>query len=500
LVSQTEGLSSRAIVTVMLLPAEQLGAIEDLELDVRWDAATLHAEVMRRAAALSGLDIGRGSLVAILHGNSARFLADLLAVWQVGAAAACLDAALTERERETLVRFMHPGALLVDGAAAAGGFSALSIDLTAADRVTEGKVGDGFGFDDPALVLFTSGTTGNPKGVVLTFRALLTRVRLNIAAIGKAALARALVTLPTHFGHGLIGNTLTPLLAGGTIVLPLRGRTLAHDLGRIVDDHGVTFMSSVPALWPLVLRTSARPQRGTLNRVHVGSAPLSTRLWGDIVSWSRAEVVNCYGMTETANWFAGASSRADAIAHGLVGKPWGGNAAVIDERGCIRSTGEGEIVLQSPTLMLGYLHRADLTAAAYRHGWYRTGDRGAVNERQEIRLHGRIKDEINRAGFKVQPSEIDQLLETHPAVAEACVFGIADNASGEAVAAAVRLMQGASANAESLRSWCRERLRREAVPERWYIVDEMPRTARGKVSRELVRRTLVQDGPDDAAI
>jgi len=456
----------------MVIPLEQLGTIEDLGLGLRWDAATLREETARRAAILSERGLGRGALVAIDQSAGAHFLAELLATWRVGAAAACLDPALTGPERATLARFLAPVS----------------------------STGDGGERDDPALVLFTSGTTGSPKGVVLSFRALLTRVELNAQAIGKAALARALVTLPFHFGHGLIGNALTPLLAGGTIVLPPRGPALAQNLGRMIDEHAITFMSSVPALWRLALRTARPPQGRSLARVHVGSAPLPARLWSDIAAWSGAEVVNCYGLTEMANWFAGASSRADGIEDGLVGKPWGGVAAVLDEDGVVRAAGGGEIVLKSPTAMLGYLHRPDLTAAAHHDGWYRTGDRGEVDGDGRIRLRGRINDEINRAGFKVQPDEIEHLLESHPAVAETCVFGIADRASGEAVAVAVRLAAGAHESPETLRAWCRERLRREAVPEHWFIVDDLPRTTHGKISRELMRRTLVRKAPDGAVV
>src|SRR5262245_6190237 len=397
------------MVAAMFMPFEQIGSVEDVEFGVRWDAAALHDEVLRRAAVLSRRGIARGSLVAIMHGGSARFLADLFAVWQVGATAACLDPTLTASERKVLVRFMEPAVLLLDEAAGRCEFDAPALDLIAELPATAEAPGTGFELDDPAIVLFTSGTTGQPKGAVLTFRALLTRVRLNAQAIGEAALARTLVTLPSHFGHGLIGNTLTPLLSGGTIVLPARGRPLAHSLGTMLDEHAITFMTSVPALWQLALRTSPPPRRGALVRVHVGSAPLATRLWSDIAAWSGAEVVNCYGLTETANWFAGASSRREGIAEGQVGKPWGGVAAVLDAAGIVRDKGEGEIVLRSPSMMLGYLRRPDLTEAAYHEGWYRTGDRGHVNDRGEIRLTGRIKDEINRAGFKVQPSEIDQL-------------------------------------------------------------------------------------------
>src|SRR5262249_46990254 len=107
-------------------------------------------------------------------------------------------------------------------------------------------------------------------------------------------------------------------------------------------------------------------------------------------------------------------------------------------------------------------------------------------------LTGRIKDEINRAGFKVQPAEIDMVIEAHPAVAEACVFGIPDPVSGEIVGAAVRLKEGAAAESAAIQRWCRGRLRREAVPERWFMVDAIPRSARGKVNRDAVRRQLAE--------
>jgi acyl-CoA synthetase (AMP-forming)/AMP-acid ligase II len=103
----------------------------------------------------------------------------------------------------------------------------------------------------------------------------------------------------------------------------------------------------------------------------------------------------------------------------------------------------------------------------------------------------------SRAGLKVQPAELDILLESHPSVAEACAFAVNDPVSGEAVAAAVRLKPGAAENAESLRAWCRQRVRREAVPERWFIVEEIPRSMRGKLNRDAVRRQLIGDRPGD---
>jgi len=506
----------------MLVCASHLGSIEEIENGLRWDAAMLGAEIDRRAAQFSRLEVVRSSRVAIACGGGAEFFADLLAVWRLGATAICLDPALTPGERENILAFAKPDVVLMardtairpmarseapsahsplegdecDGHSiprlARGAHDPTSLPgrepteaKSHAQAWTRGPPAPG----DPALVLFTSGTTAAPKGVVLSFGAIAARIASNVAQIGEGTLARTLITLPTHFGHGLIGNALTPLLSGGTIVVPPGGTALAKDLGRLIDRHRIGFLTSVPALWRVALKFGAAPQGDTLRRVHVGSAPLSAALWSDVAAWSRCETVNCYGMTETANWFSGASSR-EAIAEGLVGAPWEGAAAVRDAGGAIGTSGEGEIVVRSTGLMSCYLGRPDLTAAVLQDGWYRTGDCGWIDPTGRIRLTGRIKDEINRAGFKVQPAEIDVLLETHPAVAEACVFAVPDPVGGESIAAAVRLASGASATSEMLRAWCRQRLRREAVPEHWFFVREMPRNARGKVSRDAVRRTV----------
>jgi oxalate---CoA ligase len=472
---------------------KKCASIEDIGLGLRWDAATLEKEVLRRAVVLSRMGIKPGSVVAIGHGGTARFFADLFACWHVGAAAACLDPSLTSGELKNVVDFAKPAIFLADDKTVVDGLRVPTVNLSTEQSQDFFVAAWAVAPEDPALVLFTSGTTGTPKGVVLSFRALQARIASNIEATGTAPLAQTLVSLPTHFGHGLIGNSLTPLFAGGNVVLHPLGAQMANDLGRIIDDYGITFMSSVPSLWRIALGRSRQPSRGSLLRVHVGSAPFPATLWSEVAAWSGAEVVNCYGTTETANWISGASSNEDSIADGLIGKMWGGQAAVIGDNGSIQNQGTGEILIKSSSLMSGYLNRPDLSAAALYQGWYRTGDRGSIDQQGRLWLTGRLKDEINRAGFKVQPAEIDALLEKNPDVAEACVFGINDTLGGEAIAAAIRLADGATANSQSLQAWCRGRLRREAVPESWFFVSEIPRTSRGKVSRDAVRRALVKE-------
>jgi oxalate---CoA ligase len=498
--------AAQSLKRMLQLPTN-CGGIEDLVLGVSWDAATLARQVDRRAAVLAQNGIGQNSILAIAHGGTAHFFADLFAVWKLGATAACLDSTLTAKEIANVVEFAKADAILLDGRSDLQDLSVPIWNLDTGAPPASTAIEDiSATIDDvakdetePALLLFTSGTTGTPKGVVLSAGALARRIQANILAIGASKLSRALVTLPTFFGHGLIGNSLTPLFAGGIIILHPRGMALMNNLGALIDQHRVTFMSSVPSLWRLALTASEPPKGTTLQRVHVGSAPLSAGLWSDIAKWTNTEVVNCYGITETANWIGGASSKTDDFADGLVGRMWGGEAGVITEDGAIASQGDGEIVIRSGCVMSGYLKREDLTQAAFKDGWFRTGDHGSIDKDHRIWITGRLKDEINRGGFKVQPAELDTLLESHPAVAEACAFGVPDPTGGEAVAAAIKLQPGKTISAMRLQSWCAERLRRAAVPEHWFFVPEIPRTPRGKVSRDVVRRMLTEDGASQSA-
>ena len=254
-------------------------------------------------------------------------------------------------------------------------------------------------------------------------------------------------------------------------------------------------MSSVPALWNVALKASRRPGAGALRQVHVGSAPLSARLWRSIIDWCGTDnVVNMYGITETANWIAGASARDFAPEDGLVGRMWGGRVAVRREDGAIVPVGEGELMIDSPSRMQGYFRRDDLTASVLCDTWYCTGDTGRIDQAGVIRLSGRRSEEINRAGVKIQPTEIERVLETHPEIAEACCFALPDVVSGEIAAVAIVPAGGSNLDVAAVRSWCAGRLHRELTPERWYILSSLPRSDRGKVLRREVRERCLKGG------
>ncbi|MBT4889761.1 MAG: acyl--CoA ligase [Rhodospirillales bacterium] len=478
-----------------LLPESTIHTLPSGEV---WGAGDLQGAISSRHEALTNLGVGPGSKVIITYGGTPSFFADLFAIWIQGGCAICLNPALTPSEISNIVAFTKPDILI-----SKPDYSLPALPKTL-HRLSPPEQPSNIGTlqavskmntskEDPALILFTSGTTGQPKGVTLSFAALEARLALNQNYIPRDNLKRSLCVLPTHFGHGLIGNCLTPLAAGGDLYLMTEDVIKnAARLGDVISEHEITFMSSTPAYWQIALRSSP-PKGSSLKQINIGSAPVSASLLRDVANWAGIEDVRVmYGITETANWTAGMSIMDAPAEDGLVGPMLGGNAAVLNSDGLMTESGDGEIIVQTPSLMSGYFNRPDLTEQIIKDGWFHTGDFGRVNKNGTIKITGRLKEEINRGGIKVSPAEIDMLLQRHDDITEACAFAVPDTIAGELVGVAIILEHDAKADVEALKKWCRSQIHHECVPEYWYIVSIIPKTERGKINRQQVKNMCLE--------
>ncbi|MGH8670615.1 MAG: class I adenylate-forming enzyme family protein [Burkholderiales bacterium] len=478
----------------------------------RWERLEVGREVARRIARFQRQGLGPGDRVFLPFGNRLEFFAELLALWRLGGCAVPIDARLTPFEVGTLVATARPRLAVVDDATdpaitrtlAAAGVGVVDTLDTGSQEATAGLSR----LDDDALILFTSGSTGNPKGVVHTHRSLRARWMALRERLGVAPFARTLCMLPTHFGHGLICNCLFPWLSGQDLFItpPFRPEIIMR-LGTLLDDHRITFMSSVPAVWRLALKLARPPRAGTLARVHCGSAPLSAHAWEDIRTWTGTrQVCNAYGITETGSWVAGLSDAGCAAEDGLVGEGWGAVIKVLRTSDAARpldadaecTAGEaGFVWLNTPALMKGYFQRDDLTAQAVVDGWFMTGDVGFLDDRGRLVLRGRERDEINKGGMKIYPADIDAIVERFEHASDVCTFALDDAIYGQTVAMAVVLAKQDDGTLRALHQWMKAHLAEHKMPGRWWVVESIPRTARGKINRDAVKTACADRTPLD---
>jgi acyl-CoA synthetase (AMP-forming)/AMP-acid ligase II len=471
-----------------LLPAS--ACLEDINSGRALDRTGLIEASLVRSDALRQIGLKAGERLGICHRDSFSLLIDAFAAWQLGATVVPLSASLTALERRRAAEKYRFAAWVADQPLADVPSLSPTDQAPAPVNKHHHTRPSPATLDDAALILSTSGTTTEPKGVVLSRRALLARIALNIERIGANALRRALVPLPLHFGHGLIGNALTPLLSGGTVLLWTEPAIDAlAGFGPLLDQKSVTFVSSVPAMWRLVLRLSPAPSGSALVRIHVGSEPLPTDLWRAIAKWSGDRpVYNMYGISEAANWICGEDGAKCNFSTGVVGTPWGGAMRVIEgETNVLSDRGRGEIVVATPGLMTGYWMDEAGTTKALDGSWLRTGDVGEIGEDGRLRVVGRTKYQINRGGIKISAEEIDALLRNHEDVEDACAFAMPDAVAGEVVAAVVVARGGKTVDLAALKTWCAHQIRAEAVPHAIAQVESIPRSERGKIQRDKTR-------------
>lgn len=502
----------------MIVLDRPIGALHEPLTGRRLTSAECGRRIRERAALFQRAGMAAQDRVFIHYGNRAEFFIDVVAVWLVGGCVVPLDPRFSAFEVESLAKAARPRFSIWDrdpDADVAGRLRALNIVVLgiserASDEESFQSGRDGLRLDDPALILFTSGTTGAAKGAVHTHRSLRARWISQRERFGTAAFAHTLCLQPTNFSWGLVGTSLFAWLSGQDLyVVPAFRSDILLRLGAMCDEHAITCVPSVPAMWRIVLRTTTPPKQGTLRRVLCCTGPLPASLWRDVQRWSGVrDVINVYGMTESGS-LAACSSADCEPEDGLAGVPLGSIIRILPSgttvndlltaNECDTSTA-GHIWVQTPGLMRGYFEREDLTSQVVSNGWFQTGDIGNVDERGRLYLRGRDKEMINVGGTKVYPADVDAVIATCDAVADACTFAAADALNGEQVAIAITLHHADLRGMSAVYRWAATRLADYQIPRRWYLVSTIPRNARGKVNRADAARLCEKLAPVDQAL
>jgi acyl-CoA synthetase (AMP-forming)/AMP-acid ligase II len=263
---------------------------------------------------------------------------------------------------------------------------------------------------------------------------------------------------------------------------------------RVARDYGATWYSAVPTLHQLLL-ARADPSAGkpagaeNLRFIRSCSASLPPQVMHDLEAAFGAPVLEAYGMTEAAHQMASNPLPPGQRKPGSVGPGTDVRISIMDAEGRHLPAGErGEVVIKGPNVIQGYENNPEANATSFVDGWFRTGDQGFLDADGYLTLVARIKELINRGGEKVSPRDIDEVLLTHPAVAEAVCFGVPHPTWGEEVAAAVVLREKVAES--ELLAYCRERLADYKRPKQIFITDTIPRTATGKIQRRIVAQAF----------
>lgn len=465
-----------------------------------------YGELLDRSAAIAAEALGdvddlQEARVAFLAPAGFDYAAVQWAIWRAGGVAVPLCLSATEPELEyalsdsqsSIVVATWELAQKVEPIRARLNFRLLVIGEISSDGMRELPA---VSADRRAMILYTSGTTSKPKGVVTTHANIQAQIEMLVNAWEWSAGDSIPLFLPLHHIHGII-NVMSCALWSGAVIEPFSRFDMEAVLDRVQADAYSVFMA-VPTIYVKIIQAleSLSPEErarkiGGFAKMRLmvsGSAALPASVherWTDLTG---QKLLERYGMTEIGMALSNAFN--GERRPGSVGQPLPGvEIRLKSETGglIVDEDIPGEIQVRGPAVFHEYWNRPEITAEAFDEGWFMTGDM-AVREKGYFRIMGRLSvDIIKSGGYKLSALEIEAALLEHPAIRECAVIGVADETWGEAVAAAVVLASGKSLKLEGLRDWCRDRLSVYKIPKRLQVVASLPRNAMGKVTKPAIR-------------
>jgi len=482
--------------------------------------ATLTFQVLRglaerTGAALNAAGVGRGDRVAIVLANGPEAAASFLAVGCYAVTAPLnpsykaeefafylsdlkARALIVQQGAETPARSVAaelgiPVIELVPDPAGAGAFVLLPPAGLTGTPALPGPAQP----EDVALVLHTSGTTARPKIVPLTQANLAASARHIGRTLQLGPCDICLNIMPLFHIHGLIAAVLSSVAAGGSVVCTpgLSGFRFFTWLREIRP----TWYSAVPTMHQSLLDVAPRFKdviaAGRLRFIRSSSASLPPAVMEALETTFGVPVIEAYGMTEATHQMASNPLPPEPRFAGSVGIAAGPDIGIMDADGTLLPAGAvGEVVIRGPNVTPGYENNPTANASAFHDGWFRTGDEGVLDPQGYLRLTGRLKEIINRAGEKIAPIEVDNILMKHPSVRQVVTFAMPSRTFGEDVAAAVVLHEGVEGDVEALRTFVGTRLAPFKVPRKIVFLPEIPKGATGKLQRiGLAERLGVSD-------
>jgi long-chain acyl-CoA synthetase len=421
---------------------------------------------------LSTQGVVAGDRVAILLPNGIDFVIAFLAVLKLGATPAPLNPQVKAEELAAFRADLRPK---------------LSIDRVATNGGSWRTVEE---VDSSSLILYTSGSTGRPKGAVFSHDAL-TFANHSWAepVMGLTADDTVLVAVPLAHSLGLNGGLLAPLLTGATIVI--LERFTPEAVFAAIGAHRVTILPGVATIFRRLLNSPAFAECdfSSLRRAVAGAAPCP---WELAVEWrekSGTRIVRGYGMTELFRPLSFRAGEPHEVPN-AVGRAVPDVEIKLEFDDGTARDNIGELWIKSPAMMDGYLDAPEETNEVISDGWFKTGDLATVFSDGYVQIVGRKRERILRGGYSVFPQEIEAVLISHPAVAEAAVVGVADADLGEEVAAFVSLKRAQRLSCEELHDYCKEHLAHYKYPRRIHILTELPKGPTGKI----LKSALLENG------